>query len=71
MDTDHRTLELVGQDLIADWGDLHNEIRTLSYQANELQRGALKLEAMIDMHVTSLLKTVGDQLDEDLVIKKP
>jgi hypothetical protein len=70
MTTDRRTLELLGQDLISDWGDLHNEIRTLGYNISELHKAAVKLEEMIDTHVTALLKTVGDQLDEDLVSKQ-
>jgi hypothetical protein len=68
MDTDRRVLELVGQDLIADWGDLHNQVRSLAYQASELQRASLKLEAMIDSHVTLILKTVGDALEEELTL---
>jgi hypothetical protein len=40
----------------------------LAYQASELQRASLKLEAMIDSHVTLILKTVGDALEEELTL---
>lgn len=63
MDSNRRTLELLYQDLINDWGELHDQVKAARVNANQAYVLVMKLENLIDTKVTQQLATITRQLE--------
>ena len=63
MDSNRRTLELLFQDMIASWGEMHNWTKAVRVLAEEMHTLASKAENGVDVEFALLMKTVNDQLE--------
>lgn len=62
MNSDRRTLELLFQDLIVDWGELHDQAKAARVSLKDALRLVEELETMVDTKHTQLMSTINDQL---------
>jgi hypothetical protein len=63
MNSDRRTLELLFQDLITDWGELHDQVKAARLNAQSCVELVYRLENMIDTKHTQLMSTINEQLE--------
>ena len=62
MDTTTRVLELLAADVVAAWGELHDQAKTNRLLARDLLDNASRLEHMVDTQMQLLNDTIAADL---------